>query len=148
MSAHFKERNSSLGYLTSAIVRLLGKRMGNRFHDAGLEITMEQWAVLVMLRDRDGLTQQDLADGLVLEKSSVSRALNGLERHGWVSRTRDSDDARLKRIMLTDKAWSVCDESIDIVKSVLGEAQKDLSPDERAMLHRLLLRVLQTLLSR
>lgn len=145
MDSHFSDRENSLGYLTSSVARLLGSRVGKRFADAGLELTVEQWTLLVMLWDRDGLTQQDLADGLILEKSSVSRALNGLERQGWVWRARDPDDARLRRVMLTEKAWAACDESICITKSVLREAQEALSPDEQETLHRLLLRVLRTL---
>jgi DNA-binding MarR family transcriptional regulator len=145
MHSYFSQRENSLGYLTSTVARLLGNRAAKRFADAGLELTVEQWTLLVMLWDRDGLTQQDLADGLILEKSSVSRALTGLERHGWVRRVRDCEDARLRRVMLTDKARAAYDQSINITKNLLREAQEALSPQEQATLRRLLLRVLQTL---
>lgn len=47
------------------------------------------------------LSQQDLADRLQLEKSTVSRLVAQLRRRGLVERERDPDDPRRYRLRLT-----------------------------------------------
>jgi DNA-binding MarR family transcriptional regulator len=52
--------------------------------------------------DTDGpLSQQELAERLGLEKSSVSRMVAELERKGYVGRERDPANRRFNRIRLT-----------------------------------------------
>lgn len=51
-------------------------------------------------RDRP-LSQQDLADRLNLEKSSVSRMAAELERRGLIARERDPDNRRFYRLRVT-----------------------------------------------
>jgi DNA-binding MarR family transcriptional regulator len=146
MDSYFGNREGSLGYLAGALSRLLGNRLNTRFAAAGLGLTVEQWAALYCLWDEDGQTQQDIAAGLLLEKSTVSRALEVLERGGWVCRLRDANDARIKRVFLTDQSRAVRDECGALATEVLAEAQRDLAPEERETLRRLLARVLHSLL--
>lgn len=145
MSSYLDTRESSLGYLTSTAARLLGNRITRHFDQAGIDLTGEQWSLLIRLWDKDGQTQQALAASLLMEKSSVSRLLDGLERRGWIRREQDSEDARQKRIMLTEQGIAVQDKTIGIAQDVLQKAQELLSQDEKEMLRNLLLRVIRTL---
>ena len=52
----------------------------------------------------------------------------------------------IRRAMITEKALAIRDTSLGLVKSVLREAQRDLSPDEQIVLRSLLLRVVKTLM--
>jgi DNA-binding MarR family transcriptional regulator len=47
------------------------------------------------------VSQQELADYLGLEKSTVSRLAAGLEKRGWLSRERDPANRRVYRLVLT-----------------------------------------------
>ncbi len=91
----------SLGYLAYRSGRLLANDLGRRFAAAGLPLTVEQWRVLTRLWDRDGQTQQDLAQGLMQEKTGVSRLVDGLEERSLVVRSRDGRDHRKRRVYLT-----------------------------------------------
>lgn len=52
--------------------------------------------------DADGpLAQRDLAERLRLDKSTVSRLVDGLVRKGYVTRERDPANRRLYRLLLT-----------------------------------------------
>jgi MarR family transcriptional regulator, lower aerobic nicotinate degradation pathway regulator len=53
------------------------------------------------LDHRDGLAQQDLADALGLDKSTVSRLVASLEGRGLVVRERDPENRRFVRLALT-----------------------------------------------
>ena len=51
------------------------------------------WALEALIR-RDGLTLNELAGELYLEKSTASRVVSALERKGYVERARHPDDGR------------------------------------------------------
>ena len=70
----------SLGFLANAASRLLSKHLTREFEAIGLNVTAEQWNVLVQLWICDGRNQLEIAEELMLEKSSVSRLVDGLEK--------------------------------------------------------------------
>jgi len=73
----------------------------------GQPLTVSQAFALHEL-DRDvPLSQQDLAERLRLEKSSVSRLAADLERRGLLVRERDPDNRRLYRLRLTDQGHAL-----------------------------------------
>ena|SRR5208337_4952449 len=102
MKAFFYDRSQSLGHLTNVVARSLNSRLGKRFAQAGIDLTAEQWGAMLLLWNQDGRKQQEIAQGLALEKSTVSRLLDGLEKQGLAVRTQDPNDSRQKLIILTD----------------------------------------------
>ena len=86
------DRHKSLGYLAGLASRLMSNTLGKRFQQAGIDMTAEQWGAILVLAGGDALTQGKIGEKLFLEKSSVSRLADGLERRGWIVRTRDPDD--------------------------------------------------------
>ncbi|MET7398662.1 MarR family transcriptional regulator [Dactylosporangium sp. NPDC005572] len=65
-------------------------------------LSLSQAAALHTLDTEPPLSQQELADRLGLEKSSVSRLVGDLERRGLLERRRDADNRRLNQLRLTD----------------------------------------------
>src|SRR3954471_9587658 len=71
-------------------------------HDhGGLKVSLSEIMALGELADVEALSQQDLADRLGLEKSTVSRLAGGLEARGWLVRERDPANRRFYRLRLT-----------------------------------------------
>lgn len=73
----------------------------------GWSLSLSEIYALGILAERAPLSQQDLGDALALEKSSISRLVQQLERNGWVSRERDGCDGRLRLLRLTDTGAAV-----------------------------------------
>jgi len=59
---------------------------------------------LAALYHQDGLSQEQLAAYLNMDKSTTARAINKLELAGYVYREKDKKDLRLNYIFLTPKA--------------------------------------------
>jgi DNA-binding MarR family transcriptional regulator len=77
-------------------------------HDhGGVRASMSEIMALGELAAAPALSQQDLADLLGLEKSTVSRLVAGLESRGWVDRERDPANRRYTRLQLTDTGRQV-----------------------------------------
>ena len=49
--------------------------------------------------------QKDLEDHFTITRSTASKVLNLMERKGLIQRQAVAQDARLKKIVLTEKAW-------------------------------------------
>ena len=67
----------------------------------GETLSMSQAFALHELDTDTPLSQQELADRLHLEKSSVSRMAAELERRGLIARERDPDNRRFYRLRIT-----------------------------------------------
>ncbi|TYC67105.1 MarR family transcriptional regulator [Stappia sp. BW2] len=70
---------------------------------ANLGLTTPKMRTLAVLSVIDGLLIRELAIYAVVEVSTLSRALDALERGGLVRRVSDKEDSRAVRIHLTSK---------------------------------------------
>lgn len=57
--------------------------------------------LLVIIRENDGLTQNELANILGIKSSSMSARLNKLEQIGYITRIIDENNLKKKRIYIT-----------------------------------------------
>jgi DNA-binding MarR family transcriptional regulator len=65
-------------------------------------ITAAQYNVLsVLAAAGEGISQRELGDVLVVDRSNVTGLVDRMEKAGWVRRTDDPADRRVYRIMLT-----------------------------------------------
>jgi DNA-binding MarR family transcriptional regulator len=73
-------------------------------------LTAAQYNVLNVLAPRtDGMSQRELSDLLVVDRSNVTGLLDRMEKAGWVQRADDPADRRVYRVTLTAvgrRLWS------------------------------------------
>jgi DNA-binding MarR family transcriptional regulator len=65
------------------------------------DVTLAQFDLLATLRYNDGVTQQELAERLLVTKGNVCGLIDRLEKLGWVERRGDERDGRVNRLHLT-----------------------------------------------
>src|SRR5712671_1723851 len=126
----------SLGYLVNRMARLMADELAEAIRPAGVAIG--QWAVLLVLWARDGMTQAELSRGVAIEPPTVVRTIDRMVRDGLVTRAPDPDDGRLSRIYLTERARSLRDELVPLAAAVNGEILNGLTTNEARTLRRLL----------
>ncbi|KGY13982.1 MarR family transcriptional regulator [Vibrio tubiashii] len=126
----YTNQHQSLGHLTGLASRLFNRLLTQRFKQANIELTAEQWGVIVELSARQTMTQAELCECLYLEKSSVSRSVDGLEKRGWIVRKRSPLDSRAKLVELTEKSYAAVEECTCIAASVLEDAQRDIESNQ------------------
>jgi DNA-binding MarR family transcriptional regulator len=73
----------------------------------GWSLSLSEIYALNILAERAPISQQELGAALLLEKSSVTRLVQQLERRGWVLRERDVADNRLRLLRLTEQGARV-----------------------------------------
>jgi DNA-binding MarR family transcriptional regulator len=62
-----------------------------------------QFEFLIVLYHKDGVSQETLAKLLKISKATSARAIQNLEKEGYVYRERDETDLRAYRVYLTEK---------------------------------------------
>lgn len=122
--------HQSLGHLTGLASRLFNRLLTLRFKQAGIAMTAEQWGVILLLQNQQPMTQRQISEVLYLEKSSVSRSIDGLEKRGWVARERSLEDSRSKLVSLTPKSLDIVVQCSQIAAGVLQDAQQGLEVHE------------------
>jgi MarR family transcriptional regulator for hemolysin len=125
---HEANSDHSIGFLIADVGRLLRKRFDQRARDLGL--TRSQWQVLALLARNEGLNQAAIADLLDIEPITLSRQIDRMQQAGWVVRTADPSDRRVRLLRMTDQARDILDRMRTIGRCVIDEALEGLSGDE------------------
>lgn len=136
----------SFGYLSYKTSRLIVNGLTALFVEHGVDITVEQWRVLMPLHQYDGLPQGVIGEALLQEKTGISRLAAGLERHGYIRRESDEEDRRLKRLFITDAGREVVEKTMPLVKALMVEAEKGIPEDQVQLAKNVMHRVLENLL--
>jgi DNA-binding MarR family transcriptional regulator len=126
----------SLGYLVNRVARSMAHRLAESMRPQGIGIG--QWAVLLFLWARDGMTQAELARDVAIEPPTMVRTIDRLVRDGLVRRGPDPADGRLSRIFLTDRGRSLRDELVPMAVAVNEATLSRLSEGEGRTLRRIL----------
>ena len=125
--------NPSLGLLLHDAARAVRKRFEARSQT--YDLTSAQWRMLLRVCKTEGGAQQShFADLLEIEPISVSRLLDRMEASGWVTRTADPKDRRVRLVFPTPKALEAFATFKPIADEVYAEALKGISADQRKLL--------------
>lgn len=95
------------------------------------DIGSGQYVFLLALYERDGISQEELSDQLMIDKGTTARALYKLEKAGYVIRQTDPEDRRAYNVFITDKARDVKPALYNILSSWTDILAADLSLKER-----------------
>lgn len=115
------------------------------FNQHGLEITPEQWIVLVRLWQRDGRTVSELSESTQRDKPTMSRILDSMETHGLVRRTTDEKDARTRIIQLTREGKAMRKKLVPVAKSLVTQLEADIPEADLVITRRTLRRMFENL---
>ena len=86
---------------------------------------------LAAICERPGITQDQLARRIFINKSNVARQLVVLEEDGFVERRPSPEDKRAIQVYLTEKGMGVMPEITRIFRAWESFVAQDLSEDER-----------------
>jgi DNA-binding MarR family transcriptional regulator len=101
----------------------------------GLGLNLAEFEILDHLAAREGLTQQDLADALLVTKGNVTYHLCRMEERGLVDRR---PEGRKNRLYLTGEGRRLLEEALPEHEALIDERFSGLSVEERAQLADLL----------
>ena len=93
-------------------------------------LTVTQLRLLGHLRDREGLSNAELADRLYVTRPSVSALLERLERGGFIRREVSPNDRRGIAIWLEQRGREAAENLRDETRECLARPREEMSPAE------------------
>lgn len=102
------------------------------------DITVDQWEILVVLWEKEGITQKELAERLHKDQTNVARMLFKLEKKGFIYRVTHETDRRSLRVYLTAKGKEMKEDiiapSIEAYqKTIVGLSQEEVDTFRRVL---------------
>lgn len=125
--------DESITFLINKTAQKFKLELSRKLKQSGLDISSDQWTVLIYLSEHDGPTQTDLAQKLHKDRSNLTRILDLMEKNLHIERFRNTTDRREYNVYITEKGK----ELIPILKktgnAVMKQALKGTNADEMKM---------------
>jgi DNA-binding MarR family transcriptional regulator len=97
----------------------------------GGDITPQQADTLQLLAERGALSTSSLASQLGIDSSTASRNLSGLERAGYVTRKKGTDDGRQTDVRLTPRGKRAAESATNKAQQAYGGVVDKLQRGDR-----------------
>ncbi|MGI6227603.1 MAG: MarR family winged helix-turn-helix transcriptional regulator [Peptococcales bacterium] len=101
--------------------------------------------ILFELIKEDGLTQKELAERRNLSPATITVTLKRMEKAGWITRRADTEDSRVSRVFLTEKAMNIQNLLKEKQQQMEEETFKNFTDIEKVLLRRFLLQIWENL---
>ncbi|MFA5849219.1 MAG: MarR family transcriptional regulator [Bacteroidales bacterium] len=125
--------DESITFLINKTAQKFKLELSRKLKQSGLDISSDQWSVLISLSELDGPTQTDLAQKLHKDRSNLTRILDLMEKNLHIERFRNTTDRREYNVYITEKGK----ELIPILKktgnAVMKQALKGTDANEMKM---------------
>jgi Transcriptional regulators len=119
--------NDCAAFITSNASKVLAVRLEKRM--SAYHVTRAQWLAIYYLDKQPGMTQNQLAECLGSKGSTVVSLVDHLERSGYVVRTANALDRRIKQVHLTKKGTELNRKLTVIAEKFKNDAIKNIDED-------------------
>jgi len=125
----------------SAASRMWRRYLDLRFRD--LDLSQARWNVLIELsrKEKEEVTQVELANSLGIEAATLVRLLDGLEGAGLIERRPCAKDRRAKTLHLTEAASPLIVRMKEISTTSRAEILEGISPQDLRIATKVLSRI-------
>ena len=86
-----------------------------------LNMTFSQFRTMVVLSEKDNITQREFADRIDTDTTTVMVLCDSLEKKGWLARMPDATDRRANRIVLTDAGKKVFAQALPLLQKTYND---------------------------
>lgn len=109
-----------------------------RQYSARFDLSIPEWRIIAVLGQTPNLSARDVAKRTAMDKVQVSRAVTTLVAARRLTRSEDSNDARIARLALTTKGRAIYEEVAPLALRLESLLLSSLSAQERNTLQNLM----------
>ena len=114
------------GRFSRSMMSLSNKRL----QEGGYDLSIEHAIILKHLIEKEGQTQQQLAENTFKHKTSITFLIDKMVRKNLVVRVPDQTDRRNKLIYLTDKGRNILNDIFPILFQELYKITEDIAEED------------------
>ena len=140
-----KLHNTPMPVLLGLSHRLVVKKFKELIESLDLELTFDQFMVLMPVWKQDGISQQQIVEGGGKDKTSVTRIITTLENKNYVLRIKDLNDARLNHIYLTKFGKQTVEKVIPVMRQTRNYIKKDINENDYNIARSVIIQLIEKL---
>ena len=110
--------------------KLIKNTFLQEFKKAGINITTDQWIILDLLYQEDGVSQNHLATKSDKDAPTTSRIIDLMCKKGLTERRKVENDRRMHHIFLTDFGKVTYDKILPIAEKLREQGWNDLNDED------------------
>ncbi len=97
-----------IGLHLDLVLRTIQEAYLQKFEELGVEMTIEQWVILHQIyKLGDEASQRDIVQSNFRNRATISRVIGGMERKGWINKTRFKGDQKRFKLELTPEGRAI-----------------------------------------
>ncbi|MCP4131029.1 MAG: MarR family transcriptional regulator [bacterium] len=127
-----------LGYLINKTALKMKNNLNNRLKENGFNITADQFAILNIINNNNGLTQSEIANIIEKDKTGITRILDSMEKNDFIKRKKHETDRRAYCIFITDHGKKTREEADIFIQNMTSVLIKNFGQKKHDELIRLL----------
>ncbi|SFJ49972.1 DNA-binding transcriptional regulator, MarR family [Phyllobacterium sp. CL33Tsu] len=101
-------------------------------HLSAAQVTNTQFGILVLLWETPGMTMSELALAMVMERTSLVRAIKPMERDGWLKTERAAQESRKLVLSLTESGHNKVQAALPLWQKAQQEFEAQVGPEKAA----------------
>jgi DNA-binding MarR family transcriptional regulator len=101
-------------YLCADFSHQFSQALAAAFKQHQIDITAEQFSILVALWYRDGMSQKEISEQLNRDKTTITRVLINMKKNKLIKQVTDSADNRSNLIYLTAKGKEIQKAGVEV----------------------------------
>ena len=129
--------------LNGKVSMAINRKLSRNFRQEGIDISPEQWTILLSLWEKDGVTQQELCNATFKDKPSMTRLIDNMERQHLVVRISDKKDRRTNLVHLTKTGRELEGKAFVIANQTLKEGLEGVSMEDLKIAQEVLRKIFQ-----
>lgn len=131
MKSNSADNKIHIGFYANRILREVERRIDNAIAEYG--ITGKQARLLCYIKKKSAesdVYQRDIEEVFCIRRSSVTSILQNLEKSGFIIRTGDKKDGRVKKLRITAKGIEVLDKVTIEIDKIENKIKNLISEEE------------------
>jgi len=137
------EETKNFGAFIDRTMKIIKHNYLKAFKEIGVDITTEQWVLMDLLFQNNGISQNDLANGTFKNAPTVSRIVDLLCKKGITERKRFENDRRRYKIFLTSKGKKTYKKVLPKVVELRTQGWENLSSKDYTTFLRIMNQIFQ-----
>jgi MarR family transcriptional regulator, organic hydroperoxide resistance regulator len=105
---------------------------------APYNLAPEQNLIMMLLWEKDGITQNEVAERLLKDKTNIARMVSNLEKKEFIQRIQHKSDRRALQLFLTDKGRELGEHIIPLTEEFNSLVCQGITEEEQNEVRRIL----------
>lgn len=128
---HKIDEIQGIGLHLDIVLRKIQEAYLQKFEKLGADLTIEQWVILHQIyKLRDRASQREIVQLNFRNRATISRVIGGLERKGFLRKTRFQGDKKQFKLELTHQGQKMVENLLPHAMELRNKAVNNLSLEE------------------